>query len=222
MTDLISYAHSAGYDPDKRQVCDSIYVPLLRELAAGKSADFLQGLLLRMLAPGLHKQLRRMMVLSFPGIDPDDFTQQWIARCFQIMHSRSIRRKTAYIAASIIERTKRDMVRWATRQYRVSAREETRIIIDEVFGAPRSQLFESEVDFRQLLDTGVSEGVISADDAKLVVAYEIEGMSGEELGERVGLDSKALSHRVVRAIERLQRAFKKSASKSDQPKGLPQ
>jgi RNA polymerase sigma factor (sigma-70 family) len=204
--DVISYAHAVRHDPDKRRVCDDIYMALLRD-----------GLLLRMLAPGLHKELRGMMVVSFPGIDRDDLTQQLITNCFEIMRSPGILRKTSYIAASLIEWTKRDTFRWAIRQYRTSDSEETRILIDDVFEAPRSELFESEVQLREVLEKG------QADDAKLLVAYEIEGMSGEELGERVGLDPKALSHRVRRAIERLNRAFKKSAkSKSGLSKGPPQ
>jgi DNA-directed RNA polymerase specialized sigma24 family protein len=79
------------------------------------------------------------------------------------------------------------------------------------------------VQLREVLEKGQADEFISADDAKPLMAYEIEGRSGEELGERVGLDPKALSHRVRRAIERLNRAFKKSAkTKSDLPKGPPQ
>ena len=95
------------------------------------------------------------------------------------------------IAASLIEWTKRDTFRWAIRQYRNADNEETRILIDDVFEAPRSVLFESEVQLRELLEKGVAAEYISADDVKLLTVYEIEGMSGEELGERVGLDPKA-------------------------------
>lgn len=186
-------------------------------------ADLVHGLLLRMLAPGLHKELRGMMIVSFPGIDRDDLTQQLITNCFEIMRSPGILRKTSYIAASLIEWSKRDTFRWAIRQYRTADSEETRILIDDVFEAPRSELFESDVQLREVLEKGQADEFISADDATLLMAYEIEGMSGEELGELVGLDPKALSHRVRRAIERLNRAFKKSAkSKSDLSKGPPQ
>ena len=223
MQELIACAHSAGHDADKRRICDGIYIALLRELSLGKNADLLHGLLLRMLAPGLHRELRGMMVVSFPGIDRDDLTQQLITNCFEIMRSPGILKKSSYIAASLIEWTKRDTYRWAIRQYRTTDNEETRIVIDDVFEAPGSERFESEVHLWDLLEKGVAHGLISADDLRLLTAYEIEGMSGEELGERVGLDPKALSHRVRRAIERLNRAFKKSAKgKSDLPKGPPE
>ena len=209
--EVISYAHSAGHDPERRRVCDGIYVVLLRELPASEQADLVYGLLLRMVAPGLHKELRGMMLFSYPGIDREDVTQQWITKCFEIMRSPGILRKTSYLAASIIEWTKRDMYRWAGRQYVVADKEQTHLVIDDIFEAPRSDVFESEVQLHELLKKGVADGIISADDVKLLTAYEIEGMSGEELGERAGLDPKALSHRVRRAIARLQRAFKKSA-----------
>jgi len=223
MQELIAYAHSAGKDADKRRICDGIYIALLQELPSGENADLLHGLLLRMLAPGLHKELKGMMIVSFPGIDRDDLTQQLITNCFETMRSPGILKKSSYIAASLIEWTKRDTYRWAIRQYRATDNEETRIVIDDVFEAPDSKRFESEVHLRELIEKALAAKHISADDVKLLIAYEIEGMSGDELGERVGLDSKALSHRVRRAIERLNRAFKKSAkNKSDLSKGPPE
>jgi hypothetical protein len=49
----------------------------------------------------------------------------------------------------------------------------------------------------------------------------IEGVSGEELGK--GLNPKAPSHRVRRAIQRLNRAFKKSGTRTiDRAKGPPE
>ena len=223
ITELVSYAHSVKGDPDKRRMCDSIYVSLLRALKAGDHADLVHGVLLRMLAPGLHKELRGMMIVSFPGIDRDDLTQQLVTNCFEIMRSPGILRKTSYVSASIIEWTKRDTIRWAIRQYRTAESEETRLVIDDVFVTPRSNLFESNIQFRELLEKGVAGGVVSAKDAELLTAYEIEGMSGEELGEREGLGRKALSHRIIRAIERLQRAFRKSRkADGDLPKGPPQ
>jgi RNA polymerase sigma factor (sigma-70 family) len=209
--ELISYAHSAGRDADKRRVCDGIYVALLRELSSRENADLLHCLLLRMLVPGLHRELRGMMVVSFPGIDKNDLTQQLITNCFETMRSQGILKKNSYIAASLIEWTKRDTYRWAIRQYRATDNEETRIVIDDVFEAPDSERFESEVHLRELLDKALAAGFISPDDLRLLIAYEIEGVSGEELGQRAGLNPKALSHRVRRAIQRLNRAFQKSA-----------
>lgn len=214
MSEVIAYTQSAGRDADKRKVCDGIYIPLLRELTPGENADLLHGLLLRMLAPGLHRELRGMMVVSFPGIDRDDLTQQLITNCFETMRSPGILKKSSYIAASLIEWTKRDTYRWAIRQYRTTDNEETRIVIDDIFEAPGSEHFESEVHLRELLEKALAAKYISADDVKLLTAYEIEGVSGDELGKRVGLDPKALSHRVRRAIERLNRAFKKSGKRT--------
>jgi DNA-directed RNA polymerase specialized sigma24 family protein len=209
MSDLIFYAHSAGRDPDKRRVCDGIYIALLRELSAGENADLLHCRLLRMLAPGLHRELRGMMVVSFPGIDKSDLTQQLITNCFETVRSPGILKKNAYIAASLIEWTKRDTYRWAIRRYRATDNEETRIFIDDVFKSPDSEHFESEVHLRELLEKALAAKHISADDVKLLTAYEIEGVSGEELVQRAGLNPKALSHRVRRAIQRLNRAFQK-------------
>jgi RNA polymerase sigma factor (sigma-70 family) len=221
--ELIAYAHSAGQDADKRKVCDSVYIALLRELSSGENADLLHCLLLRMLAPGLHRELRGMMVVSFPGIDKNDLTQQLITNCFETMRSPGILKKSSYIAASLIEWTKRDTYRWAIRQYRTTDNEETRIVIDDVFEAPDSERFESEVHLRELLEKALASKHISADDLKLLNAYEIEGVSGEELGKRAGLNPKALSHRVRRAIQRLNRAFGKSGKRtSGRAKGPPE
>lgn len=223
MSEVIACAQSAGRDVDKRKVCDGIYIALLRELTSGENADLLHGLLLRMLAPGLHRELRGMMVVSFPGIDRDDLTQQLITNCFETMRSPGILKKSSYIAASLIEWTKRDTYRWAIRQYRATDNEETRIVIDDIFEAPGSEHFESEVHLRELLEKALAAKHISADDVKLLTAYEIEGVSGEELGKRAGLNPKALSHRVRRAIQRLNRAFKKSGNRSrGRAKGSPE
>jgi hypothetical protein len=220
---LIRYGHSAGQDASRRRVCDRIYLVLLRELSPKQNTDLVQDLLLRMLAPGLHRELKGMMVVSFPAIDKNDLTQQLITNCFEIMRSPGILKKTSYIAASLIEWTKRDTYRWAIRQYRTTDNEETRIVMDDVFEAPESERFESEVQLREALEKGMSEGLIPSDDVKLLTAYELEGLSGEELGKREGLDPKALSHRVRRAIQRLNRAFKNAGKRrSDRAKGPPE
>ena len=163
------------------------------------------------------------MAVSFPGIDRNDLTQQLVTNCFEIMRSPGILKKSSYIAASLVEWTKRDTYRWAIRQYRTTDNEETRLVLDDVFEARDSQRFESEVHLRELLEKAMAERTISADDVKLLTAYEIEGVSGEELGKRAGLNSKALSHRVRRAIQRLNRAFKKSGKRTrDRAKGSPE
>jgi len=219
--ELISFVQAAGPDPAKRRLCDGVYAALLQELASDENADLLQGLLLRLLIPGLHRELRGLMV-SFPGMNRDDLTQQLLANCLEIMRSPGILRKTAYVSASIIEWTKRDTIRWAIRQYREADREETGIIIDNFVENRDSVLFEAEIHLRHLLDESVSEGLITPEEAYLLLAYEIEGMTGEELGKREGLDRKALSHRVRRALQRLIRAFQKSAKPAKQVPHKPQ
>jgi hypothetical protein len=144
-----------------------------------------------------------MMVVSFPGIDRNDLTQQVITNCFETMRSPGILKKSSYIAASLMEWTKRDPCRWAIRQYRATDNEETRILIDDVFEAPDSERFESE-HLREVLEKALAAKHISADDVKPLIAHEIRGLSGQP---------KALSHRVRRAIERLHRAFKKSGKR---------
>jgi DNA-directed RNA polymerase specialized sigma24 family protein len=212
--ELISYAHSAGQDSQKRRMCDGIYIALLRQLSSNEDPELLHGLLLRMLAPALHRELRGMTV-SFPGVNREDLTQQLLTNCFDIMRSPGILKKTSYIAASLIEWTKRDTYRWAIRQYRNTDNEETRIVIDDVFQDPEAEHFESTIHLREVLERGVADELISVDDVELVTAYEIEGMSGEELGRRVGLDPKALSHRVRRSIQRLNRMLQKRKPPSD-------
>ncbi len=220
MPELISYFHSAGQDADKRRVRDNIYIALLRELSSVESSDLLQGLLLRMLIPALHSVLRGIGV-SFPGLNREDLTQELLSTCLQMMHSPGILRKTSYLSASIIERSKRNTIRWAIRQYRDGDREETSIIIDDLVESPGSTLFEVEIQLRHLFDKSVTGELISSDDVKLLTAYELEGMSGEELGKREGLDPKALSHRVRRALQRLNRAFQKSSKVRNDPPNKP-
>ena len=50
-------------------------------------------------------------------------------------------------------------------------------------------------------------GVLSPVERDLVAAYEIENLSGEELGRREGLSAKALSYKVRAALARVTRAF---------------
>jgi hypothetical protein len=216
MPELISYAHRAGQDVDKRRICDGIYTALLRQLSSSENAELLQGLLVRMLIPGLHRVLTGIAV-SFPGLSREELTQQLITICLQLMHSSGILRKTSYVGASIIERTKRNTIRYAIRQYRDADREETSIIIDDLFESSSSLSFEAEIQLRHLLDKSVGRGLISVEEMRLLTAYEIEGWSGEELGKREGLAPKALSHRVRRALDRLSRTLKKPQWQSKSP-----
>jgi DNA-directed RNA polymerase specialized sigma24 family protein len=135
------------------------------------------------------------------------------------MQSPGIRRKTSYLGSSIVERTKRDAIRWAIRQYRIGAREDTDILIDEtVESRSRESCFEPDILLHSLLDKSEKNGLLSAAERKLLIAYEIEGLSGEELGRREGLAPKALSQRVRRVLVRLNQAFKKS---NERTKGRP-
>ena len=220
MSELISYAHRAGQDVDKRRICDRIYAALLRRLSSNENAELLQGLLVRMLIPGLHKILTGIAV-SFPGLNREELTQQLVTICLQLMRSSGILRKTSYVGASIIERTKRNTIRWAIRQYRDADREETSIIIDDLIESSSSLSFEAEIHLRHLLDRGVESELISVEEMALLIAYEIEGLSGEELGKREGLAPKALSHRVRRALDRLSRALKKTQRLSTTPSKEP-
>jgi DNA-directed RNA polymerase specialized sigma24 family protein len=220
MSELISYAHRAGQDVDKRRICDGIYTALLRQLSSSENAELLQGLLVRMLIPGLHRVLTGIGV-SFPGLSREELTQQLITTCLQLMHSSGILRKTSYVGASIIERTKRNAIRYAIRQYRDADREETGIIIDDLIESPSSLSFEAEIHLRHLLDKSVESELISVEDLKLLTAYEIEGLSGQELGKREALAPKALSHRVRRALDRLSRALKKTQRLSTTPSKEP-
>jgi hypothetical protein len=209
MSELILYAHRAGQDVDKRRVCDDIYAALLRRLSSNENAELLQGLLLRMLIPGLHR-VSTGIAVSFPGLNREELAQQLVTICLQLMHSSGILRKTSYVGASIIERTKRNTVRWAIRQYRDADREETSIVIDDLFESSSSLSFEAEIHLRHLLERSVESELISVEEMTLLIAYEIEGLSGEELGKRESLAPKALSHRVRRALDRLSRALKKT------------
>jgi hypothetical protein len=217
MSELISYAHRAGQDVDKRRICDGILGDLLRRLSSNENAELLQGLLVRMLIPGLHRVFTGIGV-SFPGLSREELTQQLITICLQLMHSSGILRKTSYVGASIIERTKRNTIRYAIRQYRDADREDTSIIIDDLIESPFSLSFEAEIHLRHLLDKSVESELISVEDLKLLIAYEIEGLSGEELGKREGLAPKALSHRVRRALDRLSRALKTQRLSTTPPK----
>jgi hypothetical protein len=221
MPALISYAHRAGQDVDKRRICDGIYVALLRRLSSNENAELLQGLLVRMLIPGLHKILTGIAV-SFPGLNREELTQQLVTSCLQLMHSSGILRKTSYVGASIIERTKRNTIRWAIRQYRDADREETSIIIDDLIESSSSLSFEAEIHLRHLLDRSVESELISVEEMALLIAYEIEGLSGQELGKREALAPKALSHRVRRALDRLSRALKTQRPSTTPPKEPPE
>ena len=214
--ELILYAHRAGQDVDKRRICDDIYTALLRQLASSENTDLLQGLLVRMLIPGLHRVLTGIAV-SFPGLSREELTQQLITICLQLLRSPGILRKTSYVGASIIERTKRNTIRWAIRQYRDADREETSIVIDDLIETSSSLSFEAEIHLRHLLDRSVESELISVEEMTLLIAYEIEGWSGEELGKREGLAPKALSHRVRRALDRLNRSLQKTHRPSKTP-----
>ena len=100
-------------------------------------------------------------------------------------------------------------MRWSIRQYRTGSLEETQEVIDEVFTeAPSKTNFESAVFLETLLDKAVSAGILLPADRELLVAYELENLSGQELGRREGLAPKALSYRVRSALARLERAFR--------------
>lgn len=216
MSELVSYVHSSGQDPETRLLCDEIYVDLLRELPTTQDRDRLQALLLRLLIPALHRQYR-LVALSFSRLYhkdlAQDLAQQLIMNCLQVAGSPGIQEKTAYVAHSIVERTKRNTIRWAIQQYRGGEREETGTLVEEYIESDAPP-FEVEVQLADALEKGIREKVITAEERDLLIAYEVEGHSGKALGSLAGLDPKALSHRARRALERLNRAFGKSPKDS--------
>jgi DNA-directed RNA polymerase specialized sigma24 family protein len=204
---LIAHMHARITDAKGYRDSDLIYLALLEELSSAEHADLVQALLLRVLMPALHKDFRAIR-RSFPHFFPEDLAQQLLATCLQTVRSTGIRRKTSYLASSIVERTKRDTMRWSIRQYRTGSREETEKEIDQVFSAETSKTdFEPGVLLHALLDKAVSLGILSRSDRDLLTAYELENLSGEELGRREGLAPKALSYKVRTALARLSRAF---------------
>ena len=205
---LIAHMHARIKDAKGYRDSDLVYLALLEELKSTEHTEFAQALLLRALMPSLHKQFRDIR-RSFPQFLSDDLAQQLVATCLEIVRSPGIRRKTSYLARSIVERTKRDTMRWSIRQYRTGSREETDKVIDEIFTEESSKTdFEPGVLLHTLLDKAVSTGILSPADRDLVAAYELERLSGEELGRREGLSPKALSSRVRTALARLSRAFR--------------
>jgi DNA-directed RNA polymerase specialized sigma24 family protein len=204
---LIAHMHARVTDAKGYRDSDLIYLALIEELSAPEHNDLAQALLLRALMPALHKEFRTIR-RSFPQFLAEDLAQQLIATCLEVVRSPGIRRKTSYLASSIVERTKRDTMRWCIRQYRTGSREETEKIIDEVFIEESSKTdFEPGVLLRALLDKAVRMGILSAAERSLVEAYELENLAGEELGRREGLSPKALSYKVRAALARLSRAF---------------
>jgi RNA polymerase sigma factor (sigma-70 family) len=204
---LIAHMHARITDAKGYRDSDLIYLAILEELSSREYPDLAQVLVLRALMPALHKEFRTIR-RSFPHFSPDDLAQQLVTTCLEIVQSPGIQKKTSYLASSIVERTKRDTMRWSIRQYRTGSREETEKVIDEVFAEQSSKTdFEPAVQLRALLDKAVSMGVLSPAERDLVAAYELENLSGEELGKREGLSPKALSYRVGRALTRLRTAF---------------
>lgn len=216
MSELVSYMHSAGKDAERRRLSDEVYVALLREFSSPHNDDLLQSLLLRMLVPALHKELTTLAA-SFVRLSREDLSQQLVTACIQTMQSTGVRRKTSYLGKSIIERTRRNAIRWAIRQYRSGEREETGIAIDDTMKSHSTESsFEPEILLRHLLERCVRDGLLSTTEMRLLIAYEIEGFSGADLGKREGLSPKALSHRVRRTLSRLSRALKKSETHTEQ------
>lgn len=204
---LIAHMHARITDAKGYRDSDLVYLALLGELSSPEHTDLAQALVLRVLMPALHKDFRAIR-RSFPHFLPEDLAQQLVATCLQIVRSPGIRRKTSYLATSIVERTKRDTMRWSIRQYRTGSREETDKVIDEVFAAETFKTdFEPSVLLHVLLDKAVSVGILSRADRDLLTAYELENLSGEELGSREGLAPKAISYKVRAALARLSRAF---------------
>jgi DNA-directed RNA polymerase specialized sigma24 family protein len=200
--------HAPGRDAEDHQLSDAIYLVLLRELASPDNLDLVQTLLLRIVIPALHKEMRTIRG-SFPQLLPEDLAQQLVMTCMETLRSDSIRRKDAYLGISILEQTRRSTIRWAIHQYRAGAREETGILIDETVPANSPEKSVEVLLFlRHLLDKSLASGLLSLEEEKLLMAYKIEGFSGAELGRRAGLAPKAISHRVQRILKRLNRTFK--------------
>ena len=129
---LVAHMHRRITDAKGYHDSDLVYLSLIEELSAPEHNDLAQALLLRVLMPALHKEFRTIR-RSFPHFLPEDLAQQLVATCLEVVRSTGIRKKTSYLATSIVERTKRDTMRWSIRQYRTGSREDTDKVIDEVF-----------------------------------------------------------------------------------------
>ena len=218
---LISYMHDRRNDAENRGLSDSIYVGLLREASTSPDTDLLQNLLLRMLIPALHRELRTIR-RSFHHLLSDDIAQQLVTTCLQIVLSEEMRRKDSYLGKSIVERTRRDTIRWAIHQYRTAERAETGILMEDMIESHSSESrFEPAVLLRQVLERSVSDGLISDTERTLLLAYEIEGLSAKELGNREGLSPATLSQKVRRALDRLNRTFTKLQTRTTKASKIP-
>jgi DNA-directed RNA polymerase specialized sigma24 family protein len=218
---LIAYMHDRHNDAENRHLSDSIYGALLREVSTSPDTDLLQSLLLQMLIPALHRELRTIG-RSFQQLLPEDIAQQLVTTCIQVVLSENMRRKDSYLGKSIVERTRRDAIRWAIHQYRTAERAETGVLVDDVIESYSAESrFEPAVLLRQLLERSVSDGLISETERKLLLAYEVEGLSAKELGNREGLSPATLSQKVRRALDRLNRNFSKPQTPTEEPTRIP-
>ncbi len=197
--DLISYLHAVQPDQNGTNSKDRILAGLLRGTIGNEWSLTSRELLLLAFIPMLHRIFRQVIIRS-PDLAPDDVAQHVVTALLESFGSAEFAKRDSHLAFAIARHLRRNAILWAEREGRIAM---------HVLGAANSpeetpatdgpQPIERAALLRHFLDRCQKRGVLSAQDLKLLVQFNLDEMPSAEY-------SNASRQRMKRLLAKLRRA----------------
>jgi DNA-binding CsgD family transcriptional regulator len=176
---------------------------LLRELftSRGTNPSFIDGLLILIFLPMLHRTIRRVAVQQ-SGLSQEEITQQALSFLLHYLRSDELQARESHLAFAISRAVKRQIFEWANHEsgntgpldyYNVETRGV--LVVEESF--------ERYALLRHFLDRCVAKGLLTEAELDLLIQFKLNGTDGEEFADFNGISSNAVRQKLKRLLAKL-------------------
>lgn len=211
--DLIDHLHAPDSIRDGSSG-DSTLVELLGLCVKPNAESAWQRILPLVFIPTIHRTTSQVAA-TFPSLERDDISQRVIVALLEFLPSRELQVRRSHIAFTIARKLRRITFRWAIRESRGPASEESdRDRAVQTDGTLAAEPLHHRLLLYQFLDNCRRAGWLSREECDLLIQSKVEGVSCPELARRNGHSSVATQHRIQRVINRLRRLARKTLSDS--------
>jgi len=208
---FIEHLHGLQEQPQNAS-SDRLLLELLARSDEPVFAPTAQKLFLLAFVPALHRTMTQI-ALSFPSLPREDTAQHLFTTLLQFLRAKDLRSRRSHLAFTIARKLRRSAFRWAIRESRASAENDSNLhpaALPEADGTREEG--HSEILLRQFLDSCEKRGWLSPEERELLIQFKLVQMSGRDLGARSGHSPVAVRHRVHRVLGRLRRVAQDSGT----------
>jgi hypothetical protein len=202
--DLVRALHAPD-DPKDSSTADAMLGELLKRNSSAQSPSLWQRLLLLVFIPTIHRTTSQITA-AFHSLARDDTSQHLVSVFLEFLDSRDLETRRSHVAFTVARKLRRRGFRWAIREARGAAQEETEGLPakdpDDVVAEvplPAATLLG------EFLDSCQDHGWLTLEERHLLLEFKIEGLSCHELASQNGHSAVAIQHRIQRLLDRLRR-----------------